>query len=264
MRPTELGIGVPGALGADAIADLATLAEQLGYRSFWFNCVAPHADPVALLTAAMARTHHIAIGTGVVPLSGYQSASLAPQLGRGGADDRRVILGVGAGGGRRGSLARVIDGIAHLRDSLPNARVVIGGKSPRMVAVGSAIADGLLLSMLTPDESTRLASHLRTVARHPHTVYSYHRVALDPGAADRVHAEMASHGAWSRDGAAPRPDQLIGTVLRSGESTDALVDDFGAFPADWIPVLRPLPARPDDLDDWRHLFRVLSRALPPS
>src|SRR6185436_3856292 len=64
MSSTEWGIGVPGALGAKAIGSLAALAEQSGYQSFWFNCVAPDADPAALLDAALASTKTVDVGVG--------------------------------------------------------------------------------------------------------------------------------------------------------------------------------------------------------
>jgi alkanesulfonate monooxygenase SsuD/methylene tetrahydromethanopterin reductase-like flavin-dependent oxidoreductase (luciferase family) len=259
MRSTELGIGVPGALGADAIADLAALAEQVGYRSFWFNCVAPHADPAALLDAALSATERIAIGTGVVPLNGYPAPALATQLAGGAADDPRVILGIGSGAGRRGALVRVIDGITVIRNALPRARVVIGGKGPRMLTIGASVADGLLLSMMSLADAVDITSHLASARRDHATTYAYHRVALDPGAADRVHAEMTSHGVWPANGQPPRAEQLIGTVVPSADAAhDTLLADLARYPDDWVPVLRPLPGRPDELDDWRALLRLFA------
>src|SRR5688572_27097602 len=111
MSSTKWGIGVPGALGPDAIGNLAALAEECSYQSFWFNCVAPHADPAALLDAALGRTDRIEVGVGVIPLDGYPAATLAARLHGGRADDPRVVLGVGSGGTRRGALQRVSDGI---------------------------------------------------------------------------------------------------------------------------------------------------------
>jgi hypothetical protein len=258
MQSRAIGIGVPGALGSEAIVDLAALAERLGYTSFWFNCVAPHTDPVGLLDAVMAGTDRIQVGTGVVPLNGYPSATLAARLAGGPADDPRVIFGVGSGAGRRGSLVRVIDGIVALRAALPRARIVIGAKGPRMVTIGANVADGLLLSMIAASEAAGVTSHLVPTER-PATIYSYHRVALDPGAAGRVHDEMVSHGAWPRDAAAPGVDQLIGAVLPTeAVAHEALEHDLARYPPNWIPVLRPLPARPDDLEDWRALFRLLA------
>jgi alkanesulfonate monooxygenase SsuD/methylene tetrahydromethanopterin reductase-like flavin-dependent oxidoreductase (luciferase family) len=258
MDTKDLGIGVPGSLGRDAIGGLAALAEQLGYRSFWFNCVAPHADPVALLDAALANTDRIEVGTGVVPLDGYPSAALAARLEGGRGNDPRVVFGIGSGATRHGALRRVIDGIVHLRTALPRARVAVGAKRPRMVTIGAAVADGLLFSMLTPAEATSVMAHLDAVGRSPAATYAYHRVALDPGGADRVHQEMVSHGAWARDGAPPGHDRRLGSVLPSRTGTRAVVDaDLAAYPSSWRPVLRPLPAQPDDLDEWRDLFGLL-------
>jgi alkanesulfonate monooxygenase SsuD/methylene tetrahydromethanopterin reductase-like flavin-dependent oxidoreductase (luciferase family) len=87
------GIGVPGALGPQAIGILAALAEESGYGSFWFNCVAPEADPASLMEAALARTVSIDIGVGVIPLGGYPSAALAASLRGSRVDDSRVVLG---------------------------------------------------------------------------------------------------------------------------------------------------------------------------
>jgi alkanesulfonate monooxygenase SsuD/methylene tetrahydromethanopterin reductase-like flavin-dependent oxidoreductase (luciferase family) len=259
MSSKEWGIGVPGALGAQAIGNLAVLAEQSGYRSFWFNCVAPHAEPVALLDAALAVTDRIDIGTGVIPLAGYPPASLAAELAHGRADDPRVILGVGSGGARQGSLDRVRDGIARLRATLPRARIAVGCKGPRMVALAAESADALLFSMLRPDEAQVIARQLPASGTRLAAPYTYHRVALDPGAHDRVHAEMASHGAWPANSAPPSARDLLGTVLASRSGVPELLDaDLAAYPVDWLPVLRPLPAQPSELDEWRDLFRLLA------
>jgi hypothetical protein len=259
MRSTEWGIGVPGALGPQAIGILAALAEQSGYQSFWFNCVAPDADPAALLDTALARTQRIDIGVGVIPLAGYPPATLAASLAGGRADDSRVVLGVGSGGARRGSLQRVSDGIVRLRDAVPRARIAIGAKGPRMVALAAESADALLFSMLRPDEAQAITGQLDTADGRVASAYTYHRVALDPGARDRVHQEMASHGAWPADAALLTERDLLGTVLPSRSGVRNLIAaDLAAYPHDWLPVLRPLPAQPSELDEWRDLFRLLA------
>ena len=258
MSSTEWGIGVPGALGPDAIGALAALAEQSGYQSFWFNCVAPDADPAALLDAALASTEGIDIGVGVILLDGYPPETLAASLRGGRADDARVVLGVGSGGARRGALARVSDGIARLRGALPRARIAIGAKRPRMVALGAEVADGLLFSMLSRDEAQVVARQLHAAGERAAS-YTYHRVALDPGARDRVHREMVSHGAWPAGGAMPSGHDLLGTVLPSRSDVRNLVAaDLAAFPGNWRPVLRPLPSQPSALDEWRDLFQLLA------
>ena len=250
MSSTKWGIGVPGALGPDAIGNLATLAEECGYQSFWFNCVAPHADPAALLEAALGRTDRIEVGVGVIPLDGYPSATLAARLHGGRADDSRVVLGVGSGGTRRGALQRVSDGIAQLRGALPRARLAVGAKGPRMVALAAESADALLFSMLRPDEAEGVARSA--------LAYNYHRVALDPGARDRVHGEMVSHGVWPKESGMPGERELLGTVLPSRSDSRRRLDaDLEAYPHDWLPVLRPLPSQPNALDEWRDLFQLL-------
>ena len=259
MSRTQWGIGVPGALGAQSIGNLAALAEQSGYQSFWFNCVAPDADPVALLDAALASTESIAIGTGVIPLAGYPPAALAAGLAGGRADDPRVLLGVGSGGARRGSLGRVRDGIARLRATVPRARLAVGCKGPRMVALAAESADALLFSMLTPDEAQVIARHLPASGSRAAAPYTYHRVALDPGAHDRVHREMVAHGAWPANATSPCGRDLLGTLLPSRSGVHDLIDaDLAAYPDDWLPVLRPVPTQPSELDEWRDLFQLLA------
>jgi hypothetical protein len=258
MSSTEWGIGVPGALGPEAIGSLAALAEQSGYQSFWFNCVAPDADPAALLDAALARTEGIEIGVGVIPLDGYPPTRLAASLHGGRADDSRVVLGVGSGSARRGALARVSDGIGQLRGALPRARIAVGAKRPRMVALGAELADALLFSMLKHDEAQVITHQLHAVGGRA-APYTYHRVALDPGARDRVLHEMVSYGVWPRDADVPSGRDLLGTALPSRSDVRKLVAaDLAAFPDDWRPVLRPLLSQPSELDEWRDLFTVLA------
>jgi hypothetical protein len=255
MSLKEWGIGVPGALGPDGIGRLAASAERSGYQSFWFNCVAPDADPAALLDAALVATERIDIGVGVIPLNGYPAPTLASRLRGSRSDDPRVVLGVGSGAGRRGSLKRVSDGIAQLRDAVPRARLAVGAKGPQMVALAAQAADALLFSMFRPEEAHAITRDVPQVK----ALYTYHRVALDPGARDRVHREMTSHGAWPQDADPPNGHDLLGTVLASRDGAlDVVNADLAAYPDEWLPVLRPLPSRPGDVDEWRDLFDLLA------
>jgi len=260
MNATKWGIGVPGALGPEVISLLAKSAERAGYTSFWFNCVAPAADPAALLDAALVATDGIDIGVGVIPLNGYPAATLASRLRGGRADDPRVVLGVGSGTGRRGALKRVSDGIVELRDAVPRARIAVGGKGPRMLALGAEVADALLFSMFRPDAAHAVTRDLQPIDGRAVSMYTYHRVALDPGAHKRVRDEMVSHGAWpAHDVRGPDDHELLGTVLPSRSDTHKPVAaDLAAYPDEWIPVLRPLPSQPGELDEWLELFHLLA------
>ena len=222
------------------------MAEQSGYQSFWFNRVAPDADPAALLDAVLARTERIDVGVGVIPLDGYPPATLAARLEGGRADDPCVVLGVGSGGARQGALARVSDGIPHLRSaasfkhqSWSERNVREWSRSqhrpptrppPLMLTTGEAQA----VVLRTPrGERTGSLS-----------VQTYHRVAVRPWRVkDRVHKEMVSHGAWRAGADVPTERCLLGTVLPSRSAVRGFIaDDLGAYPEDWLPVLRPLPS----------------------
>jgi hypothetical protein len=85
-------------------------------------------------------------------------------------------------------------------------------------------------------------------------------VALDPDAQRRLRDEMVSHGAWpAHDSSQPSAHELLGTALASRSDVHRAVDaDLATYPDGWLPVLRPLPSRPGDLDDWRDLFDLLA------
>jgi hypothetical protein len=127
-----------------------------------------------------------------------------------------------------------------------------------MVALAAERADALLLSMLSADDAHAVARAVRSASGHA-VSYTYHRVALDPGARERVHHEMVSHGAWPADGTMPSERELLGTVLPSRAGIHDRIDtDLAAYPDDWLPVLRPLPRAPSELDEWRELFQLLA------
>ena len=128
-----------------------------------------------------------------------------------------------------------------------------------MVALAAEVADALLFSMLRPDEAQVVMRPLHAAGGRAVSTYAYHRVALDPDARDRVHREMVSHGVWSTDARSPGERDLLGTVLpsRSG-ARDLVAADVAAYPDNWLPVLRPLPSQPSELDEWRDLFRLLA------
>jgi hypothetical protein len=74
------GIGVHGALGAQATAELAMLAESCGYGSFWLNVVGREPDVIESVRLAVARTHDIEIGVGVFPLDLFPAEELGARL----------------------------------------------------------------------------------------------------------------------------------------------------------------------------------------
>ena len=101
------GIGIDGAVGPRAVAELAALAESRGYASFWLNVIGPRTDPIESLRLAIAGTGTIEIGVGVFPLDHYPAADLARRLAGAGLSMPRVIIGVAAGQMRHLSLIHI-------------------------------------------------------------------------------------------------------------------------------------------------------------
>jgi probable F420-dependent oxidoreductase len=172
-------------LGLDAARSAATLAEELGYRSFW-TAETTGPEAFATLGAIGAQCPDLDLGTGVlalqlrspmvVAMAGATLQSLHP--------DRDIVLGVGISSpvvterwhsvpyGER-PLARVREYVALLRECLTGEtvsfkgdfyevsrfrlgvklddrvpKIVIGALNPAMLALSGEIADGVLLNYL--------------------------------------------------------------------------------------------------------------------
>lgn len=263
MTTEAWGIGVPSWLGTDGIASLASLAEHRGYASFWFNCVAPDADPALMLQAALEATDRITIGVGVVPLDVYPVEDLARDLVARGCDIPRVIVGVGSGATRAGSLERVQQGLSTLRAAVPQVELSVGTGSERMTRVAREHAESVLLSMTPLSRVETITGWLAGPAEprtgRGFTVDRYHRVAVGADAVDHLTKEMVAYRMWPRDGSRPAPAQLLGSVVTAA---DRAVVEIGlalaVWPVGWRHVLRPLPANPRDLGETRDLFEVLT------
>jgi alkanesulfonate monooxygenase SsuD/methylene tetrahydromethanopterin reductase-like flavin-dependent oxidoreductase (luciferase family) len=261
MTAAEWGVGVPSWLGSGGVAELASVAERVGYASFWFNCGGPDAAPALLLEAALAATDRITIGVGVVPLDAYPCAELASELVARGCDFERVIVGVGSGAERAGSLGVVRQGLVTLRDALPRVHLSVGTASPRMIALAAELADGVLLSMTPLAKADAIEALLKGEAPSGRaiSVDRYHRVSVGPGAADRVAAEMIAYRVWPADRPRPTRSELLGTAVTAIDTAAVEVGDaLAAWPVTWRHVLRPLPVDPGDIGETRHLLEVLA------
>ena len=147
------GFGVTASLSAQALAEPAREAEQLGYSSFWVNDV-PHADGLARCRRRPARRPASQLGVGVVPLDQRPPDTIAATIEASGLPRHRLVLGVGSGGSS-GALARVRAGVEALRGAA--AKVVVGALGPRMAALAGEVADGVLLNWVTAEHAGRSA-----------------------------------------------------------------------------------------------------------
>jgi alkanesulfonate monooxygenase SsuD/methylene tetrahydromethanopterin reductase-like flavin-dependent oxidoreductase (luciferase family) len=191
---THRGLGVTAGLDAGLARELAAHGEQLGYQSLWSNDE-PAAPGLHTLAQFAAATAKVELGVGVLPLHRYQPAQIAAEVDRLGLDPARLWLGIGSG-----AVSRQIDAlqraVAELRALLPDAtRIVVAAMRPRLCRLGGAIADGVLLNWMLPDQAARARGLVHEgaakQARAAPAVASYVRVALGPGARRRLHDEEA-------------------------------------------------------------------------
>jgi alkanesulfonate monooxygenase SsuD/methylene tetrahydromethanopterin reductase-like flavin-dependent oxidoreductase (luciferase family) len=189
------GFGVAGALAPAIIEAMAAAAEAQGYDSFWVNDT-PGADSLERLAAAAAVTSRIRLGTGVIPLDRRPAGEIIARVRELALPTDRLILGVGSGGGRAGSLARVRDALIAFRGEL-DAPVVVGALGPRMCQLAGERADGVLLNWMTPAyarESAALATESAWASKPAPLRMTYARVAL-PAGAKRARTEADRYAA---------------------------------------------------------------------
>jgi alkanesulfonate monooxygenase SsuD/methylene tetrahydromethanopterin reductase-like flavin-dependent oxidoreductase (luciferase family) len=149
--PTRRGLGIAGSLDHRIVERVAAAIEQSGYSSFWANDT-PGGEGLASLAAAARVTDSIDLGVGVIPVDRTAPETIASRLVELGLPLGRVIVGVGSGGAKTGSVELVRDAVAALKRLVP-VRVYVGALGPRMTRLGGEVADGLLLSWLTPESA---------------------------------------------------------------------------------------------------------------
>lgn len=206
----QLGIALADRdLPADAGVGAVLLAEDGGAHSVWTNETGA-ADACVTLGAWAAVTDRIGLATGVVPLSARSTATLALAAGQldklsGG----RLTLGIGVG---QRSAAEDLHGRAWQAPLEWTAEalevlhgngypVIVGVLGPRMTALASRFADGVLCNWATPAYARvmrdRVVEEAEGAGRDPGQlrVCGYVRVAAGPAAADAIAAQV---GFYSR------------------------------------------------------------------
>lgn len=195
------GFAVFAGLGPEVIRASAREAEALGYSSFWVNHPGP-TDGLAALGLAARETGRIPLGVGVIPLHTRGPESILQGVGEHALPLDRLLLGVGSP--NPGSLGRVRDGVAALRSRL-STRIVVAALGPKMCRLSGEVADGVLFNWLTPDYARQAAQWVRAGAeaagRRPPTLYAYVRLAVGPGADERLVKEGARYAAIPAYGA---------------------------------------------------------------
>jgi alkanesulfonate monooxygenase SsuD/methylene tetrahydromethanopterin reductase-like flavin-dependent oxidoreductase (luciferase family) len=247
---TEVSIGVPGALGPEAVRVLAPRIEAAGFAGLWLND-GSGGDPLVGLAAAAEVTTHLRLSTGVAPVDRRPAPDLLRDLRASGVPEARLTLGIGSGQLRRGAVEAVAAAVAALRDET-SAAIMVGALGPRMRRMAAEHADGALLSWLPPDVAAQQSEELREAGRQAQNelprVALYARTIVDEAARpvlERESAQYASYPAYAanfeRLGVAAIDTTLprAGSELAAGVAAYSAVDEL---------VLRAI-TRTGSLDD---------------
>ncbi len=234
--PTTRGLGIAGSLDHRIVEQVAAAVEQSGYSSFWANDT-PGGEGLASLAAAARVTDTIDLGVGVIPVDRTSPEQIAARLVELGLPLGRVIVGIGSGGAKSGTIELVRDAVEALKRLVP-VRVYVGALGPRMTRLGGELADGLLLSWLTPDSAQQGAELVREAAgstgRSAPVIATYLRVSLPEGEARLIeeanrYAGFPAYAAhFSRMGVTAKDTTISGTeseIQRRLGQFDGLLDD---------------------------------------
>ena len=254
---TPKGFAVFAGVSPEIIGASAREAEALGYRSFWVNHPGP-VDGLGSLARAAAGTSRLDLGVGVIPLHTRGPESIVEGVAAHALPAGRLLLGVGSP--NPAALQRVRDGVGALRAKL-TSRIIVAALGPRMCRLAGEVADGVLFNWLTPEYARRSGDLVhegaRAAGRPMPRLYAYVRVALGPGATERLADEggrydaiPAYHAHFERMGVKPL-DTAISATSADGIKT-ALAGWSGAV--DEI-VLRAITAK-DTVEDHLALVRA--------
>ena len=186
------GLGITAGLDEGLTRDLGARCEQLGYHSLWSNDE-PTASGLETLAHLAAAAPRLELGVGVLPLDRYEPTRIGTEIDRLGLDPARLWIGIGSG-----QLHPQIDplrrAVAELRELLPSGtRIVVAAMRPRLCRLGGALADGVLLNWMLPDQLAEARRWVREGAdearRAAPIVASYVRVAVGSGSLQRLRDE---------------------------------------------------------------------------
>jgi alkanesulfonate monooxygenase SsuD/methylene tetrahydromethanopterin reductase-like flavin-dependent oxidoreductase (luciferase family) len=196
MPPVGRGLGITAGLDPGLTRELAAHCEHLGYHSLWSNDELA-ASGLTTLAHVAAGAPQLELGVGVLPIDRHQPTHIAAEIDRLGLDPTKLWIGIGSGQ-LPAPIKTIERAVAELRDHLADqTRIVMAAMRPRLCQIGGAIADGVLLNWMLPAHAAAARRWVHEGAaaagRPAPVVASYIRVALDPGAAQRLRDEEGSY-----------------------------------------------------------------------
>jgi len=211
MADLELSCGLPP--GPD-FADLAVLAEQLGYARVWIFDSAPlWEDPFVHLALAATRTARIGLATAVLIPSQRSVMTMASSLATiARLSDNRFRACFGTGGTARWTIGQapmshnaLFDYVSTLRRLLAGETVEVDGKATRMLHWPGLTADRpvnvpLWLSVMGPRGVARAQEVADGIIGPPHpslpTATMLVGTVLEPGEDARSRRVLEAVGPW--------------------------------------------------------------------
>jgi alkanesulfonate monooxygenase SsuD/methylene tetrahydromethanopterin reductase-like flavin-dependent oxidoreductase (luciferase family) len=183
--------GVAAGIDPEVAKALAARCEELGYSSIWSN---DHPGAKGLETLALfgEAAPGIELGVGVIAIDRTPPAVIAEDIERLGLDPARLWIGVGAGFNKK-PLTEMREGLAGIRDALPDCRVVLAAMGPKMCELAGASYDGAFFNWMTPEFAaqarTRVEAGAESVDLDAPPVFGYVRTAVGADAAERLAKE---------------------------------------------------------------------------
>jgi alkanesulfonate monooxygenase SsuD/methylene tetrahydromethanopterin reductase-like flavin-dependent oxidoreductase (luciferase family) len=248
LRPTARGLGISAGLDGGLARDLAMQCQQLGYHSVWSNDE-PAAPGLQTLAHFASAAQQLELGVGILPLDRHQPAQILAEIGRLGLDPAKLWIGIGSG--QLQAPIRIIQqAVAELRELLPQqTRIVVAAMRPQLCRLGGAIADGVLLNWMLPAQAAQarrwVQEGARAAGRTPPVVASYIRVAIGPGASQRLRDEENRYRNINEGHRRhfEAMDVAVGSVGVTASARSEVLDGFAPYHAVLdLPIARVLAA----------------------
>jgi alkanesulfonate monooxygenase SsuD/methylene tetrahydromethanopterin reductase-like flavin-dependent oxidoreductase (luciferase family) len=193
------GFGIPATADPDRAARVAVAVEHLGFAGVWSNDT-PGADGLVTASRMAAASGHIRVAVGVVAVDRRPPEQITATLASLSLPQERFVLGIGAGGSGK-PVSAVRSAISELRAALgPGVRIGIAAMGPRMCRLAGEEADLVLFNWMLPERIRwavdRVAEGKRNRSTPGPGLAAYVRVAIGPGAAERIAAEAAKYNTF--------------------------------------------------------------------
>jgi alkanesulfonate monooxygenase SsuD/methylene tetrahydromethanopterin reductase-like flavin-dependent oxidoreductase (luciferase family) len=183
--------GVAAGIDPEVAKALAARCEELGYSSIWSNDH-PGAKGLETLAVFGEAAPGIELGVGVIAIDRTPPAVIAEDIERLGLDPSRLWIGVGAGFNKK-PLTEMREGLAGIREALPECRVVLAAMGPKMCELAGASYDGAFFNWMTPEFAAQARAKVEagadSVDLDAPPVFGYVRTAVGPDAAERLAKE---------------------------------------------------------------------------